>query len=1383
MKSEMKALNSIFFILFLLGVFESTALPEQQFDALHILYNATNGENWTNLCNTGWNFTGYHNPCAEYWYGLTCENDNITSISLANCGLTGTLPGEIVAFQEIYQLYLYENHITGTIPHELSQLSKLSFLDLSDCLLSGPIPSPLPQGIYNVLMSSNHLTGSLPQFSTNAHIITFIFDDNFLNGTVPPLYTLPSVVDLEIDSNFFTGPFPGPWGKNLQELDLSNNLFSGRLVDSNCTCITTSCSLYNFLMSNNLLSGPLTFLSALPRVRTLKIDGNAFTGPLPNIFTRLTRLDTLNISSNQLTGPVDYALLAPELEELVLSSNKLSGHLNLSHITSSRFSNLNLASNHLSGTITFDYFPYLLGIDLSENVFSGPLPSLGNLPFIQQVVLSGNYLTGPMTGLVSPGLHLLNIGDNFVTGTIPAELFNVTFELSGGVMYTLINFLFLQQNFLTGTIPSNIGFAAQLKQIALYQNSLSGTIPSQIANCSLLQTVLLQKNFLSGSPGQAFVRRRNVEFPILQVVDLSRNRFTGTVPIELFQLPRIAYVAIVDGCFEGSIPPEICSAKMLQTLVLEGLHSGSTCRRRIWDLFDSRHDVVYMSRAFGGSIPDCVWNMTSLKTLHMAGNLLEGSLPTKCVNLRVIDLSLSFNRLSGTISKSLIEKSFERIDLSHNKLLGNLDHLGDSHYAHSKIAVSVNRLSGLIPSNIKSYTDVDMLSGNLFDCDSSNDLPSKDPEYDHYVCGSDDFDSALMIWGGLFGAFLTVSCVYYYLYHSSVAIQKDNEVSLLNSITNAWDMLKTNARIVNHWSMAAECVDRKMNPELQAFLRTMRDLRVIVIVLTCAIVTAFFTFYFLAKTRFDMGTHTDQYRWLFTAAYLYSKVAAIVMLVLLFVALVYLVYSIHELDSAHYGIFVVNSSQPAEEEFFSTSEAYTNAMHRKAFLYILTLLLVNCSIVLAAKGTYVYVILWTDATPLAQGLLRFTLSGFDIIWNGLVLSKFISYGRYTLQSKVRIRLHLFMLLFNSVFAPVIASGLTARNCFAELFTGIDSIETEGVYNLCTSADDKGQCISYTGLSLSTTFIPPYTYSYQCGSTVLTSFIPVFILAYTLRAFAQPLLMFCIMYITKSENIPVAITIFPSILWPTRIHKYEFRKIMYPGVIITHILHDIAVMVTYGITSPVCCLVIAVSVCITTLQWHVIIGRYLHIRSTSSKSSSEGSTQRQGDARGSAFDDEHMVSVAPSNVTPSHMALEKTCQGVWQGPMKAVWTIVDTSCIFFALFFIDMGGDHMGGLNAFLKLSLPTLAMVFFLRLYFNYIHAWLEKTFLTRTNTTRPGRDSAIVTDAYAHDRQSGSSQNGHTTWTISPLPKKASFMEDNDDSLDERRWGSNGSSFRDSSL
>ncbi|MXY07077.1 MAG: choice-of-anchor B family protein [Rhodothermaceae bacterium] len=176
-------------LVFLLSVRTSVAQDiDTQYNALKALYEATDGDNWTN--NSGWDTTLTNPTVAELddFFGVEVHSRYlVTWIGLPN------------------------NNLRGSIPAELGNISNLSWLDLANNALSGPIP---------------------PEFSKLSNVFFLSLSDNGLSGSIPPgLGQLAEVTDLRLGGNDLTGIIPSEMGNlaSLGLLDIQGNDFFGKL--------------------------------------------------------------------------------------------------------------------------------------------------------------------------------------------------------------------------------------------------------------------------------------------------------------------------------------------------------------------------------------------------------------------------------------------------------------------------------------------------------------------------------------------------------------------------------------------------------------------------------------------------------------------------------------------------------------------------------------------------------------------------------------------------------------------------------------------------------------------------------------------------------------------------------------------------------------------------------------------------------------------------------------------------------------------------------------------------------------------------------------------------------------------------------------------------
>ena len=104
----------------------------QDLAALIALFNATNGDGWTNKA--GW-LTGL--PYCD-WHGVICNDENrVEELHLPSNNLLGYIPAEIGDLSYLEDLRLHANKLSGMIPSEIGDLGNLRILRLSENQFGG----------------------------------------------------------------------------------------------------------------------------------------------------------------------------------------------------------------------------------------------------------------------------------------------------------------------------------------------------------------------------------------------------------------------------------------------------------------------------------------------------------------------------------------------------------------------------------------------------------------------------------------------------------------------------------------------------------------------------------------------------------------------------------------------------------------------------------------------------------------------------------------------------------------------------------------------------------------------------------------------------------------------------------------------------------------------------------------------------------------------------------------------------------------------------------------------------------------------------------------------------------------------------------------------
>lgn len=250
-----------------------------------------------------------------------------------------------------------------------------------------------------------------------------------------------------------------------------------------------------------------------------------------------------------------------------------------------------------------------------------------------------------------------------------------------------------------------IGTGRIITGLKFYNNSLRGSLPSELAALEYLHVVDLGYNRLEGTLSESMFR----QFPYLNELYLNSNNFVGTIPPGMVDgLSRLKVLAMANNLLKGALPADLFrDLSSLQRLNLE----GNQLSGRLPDVFGSLEwlqEVRLGQNRFDGNIPSSLFSgrgrQSSLLTkCDLSGNLLQGELPRN-PNLPYLKfIYLQDNRLSGTISPSLLcgsSDSLLDVRLSNNSFVGRFPKIDCTMKELELLSMASNALTGNLHSSL-----------------------------------------------------------------------------------------------------------------------------------------------------------------------------------------------------------------------------------------------------------------------------------------------------------------------------------------------------------------------------------------------------------------------------------------------------------------------------------------------------------------------------------------------------------------------------------------------------------------------------------------------------------------------------------------------------------
>ncbi|KAF3627900.1 putative 54S ribosomal protein L51, mitochondrial-like [Capsicum annuum] len=616
------------------------------------------------------------------------------------------------------------SNVARTLQKSLRNMSTVEYLNLEGSYLNENFLSSIGQmtslKALNMAFGGNY--GTLP----NRALRWLSLEGNRFTGNIasyPFWRRLTSLEYLDISFNQFEVPLSFNQLVNHSKLTYLN-------VGSNT--LTTDTEFKNWIPNFQLkffaIEGCVNlqklpyFLHYQNDLRILAIDLNQLPGNFPTwLLENNTRLAGFYARDNAFTGPLKLPSSRHlYLEQLDVSNNELSGHVP-ANISSAfpKLNILNMSLNLFEGPIPSDIGGfYLLALDLSHNFLSGGVPSdlaIGS-PILNYLRLSNNKLTGQIFSKdVRPRLlFYLYLNGNSFEGPLPSNIF-----------FKPLIALDASSNNFSGEIPRWIRDNTKLLQLDLSKNHLEGSIPVEICNLKLIQVLALTENKLSGPvpscvsglPLEHIHLDKNqlvgeldalLNISSLKTLDLGYNSFTGNIPHTIGSLSNLNFLLLNNNQLQGEIPTQVCLPNKLSIMDFSFNKLYGPLLRCLGNLIQAESDAetgsMYYQATSKQAWLDFLGWISSARHYHISYGFRSD------IRLMDVETRIQFTTKRNSLTyKGSILKYMTGIDLSSNRLTGEIPvELGNLSKIHA-LNLSHNHFVGRIPGTFSNLHDIESL--------------------------------------------------------------------------------------------------------------------------------------------------------------------------------------------------------------------------------------------------------------------------------------------------------------------------------------------------------------------------------------------------------------------------------------------------------------------------------------------------------------------------------------------------------------------------------------------------------------------------------------------------------------------------------------------------